>query len=179
VDVEYKNGKLKIVAERASLAAVLYEVHRRTGAEISIPPAAGQEKVFATLGPAPARDVITALLSGSRFNFVMVGADGDPNQLRSLYLTPREGGMPTMPAVSEPAPTAAITPEAEPSPDDIGGAPEIPPEVSGAEEAAPEATPDADASGGPTGQPDMVPRRRHQGPGESPPPAEEPQPPEQ
>jgi hypothetical protein len=92
IEVNFANGKLRIWADRATLADVLAEVRRRTGAQLILPPGAGQEPIFADLGPAPAQEVLAALLNGSQFNFVMVGSDRDPSQLRGVYLTMRQGG---------------------------------------------------------------------------------------
>jgi AMIN domain len=100
VEVDFKRGLMTIHADKATLAEVLVEVRRKTGADIQIPPGADQEQVFTDLGPAPARDVMGALLNGSRFNFVVVGADNDPNALRSVILSARTGV--SMPAVSSP-----------------------------------------------------------------------------
>src|SRR6266849_2348545 len=75
VEVNYANGQLSIWADKASLAEVLYEVHRRTGADIPIPAGAEQDQVVTNLGPGPAREVLASLLNGSRFNFIMVGSE--------------------------------------------------------------------------------------------------------
>src|SRR6266496_2449369 len=91
VDVRNSHGNLWIWADKATLAEVMAEVHRRTGADMTMPPGAGQEQIIANLGPAPAREVLAALLNGSRFNFVMVGANNDPGQLKGIYLTTRDG----------------------------------------------------------------------------------------
>src|SRR5208282_3829349 len=66
VSVTFENGRLRIRAEKATLAQVLFEVQRQTQAEIAIPAGAEQEQVVADLGPAPARDVLAELLNGSR-----------------------------------------------------------------------------------------------------------------
>jgi hypothetical protein len=68
------------------LAQVLFEVQQKTQAEIAIPSGAEQEKVIADLGPAPARDVLSALLNGSSYNFVFVG---DELSLERVILTRR------------------------------------------------------------------------------------------
>jgi hypothetical protein len=73
VSVSYQNGLLSIQAERASLSQVLFEVHVKTRADIAIPAGAEQEQVVANLGPAPAKDVLSALLNGSTYNFIVVG----------------------------------------------------------------------------------------------------------
>ncbi len=88
VIVTYENGMLRIHADKATLAQVLYEVHLRTQAEIAIPAGAEQEKVIADLGPAPARDVLAELLNGSAYNFIFVGEE---LSLQRVILTRREG----------------------------------------------------------------------------------------
>jgi hypothetical protein len=73
VTVTFENGMLRIRADKATLAQVLFEVQRQTQAEIAIPAGAEQEEVVADLGPAPARDVLASLLNGSPYNFIFVG----------------------------------------------------------------------------------------------------------
>ena len=87
VTVTYAEGMLRIHSEKATLAQVLFEVHRQTQAEIAIPAGAEQEQVIADLGPAPARDVLGALLNGSSYNFVFVG---DELALERVILTRRD-----------------------------------------------------------------------------------------
>src|SRR5207237_7796782 len=93
LNVNCQNGQLTIWANNATLAEVLSEIHRQTGAEIPIPAEAGQDQVIANLGPAPARDVLTALLNGSRFNFILVGSDRDATPLKSVILSMRGDGV--------------------------------------------------------------------------------------
>jgi len=71
--VTFENGLLRIHAAKATLAQVLFEVQRQTQAEIAIPAGAEQEQIVVDLGPAPARDVLAALLNGSPYNFIFVG----------------------------------------------------------------------------------------------------------
>jgi AMIN domain len=120
VKVSYANGKLKIWANKATLAEVLTEVRHRTGADLIIPPGTGRETIVADLGPAPAREVLSALLNGSSFNFVIVGSDRDSTELRGVFLTTRNGGVadnslsyPAM-AVSE---VQQPEPDTQPQPD--------------------------------------------------------------
>jgi hypothetical protein len=120
VEVEFRNGKLTISANKATLAEVLYEVQRKTGADIPIPSDAQREQVVGSFGPAPAREVMASLLNGSRFNFILVASDNDPTQLRSVVLTPRGDAVP-QPAYVPPPPVAqAMTepsaPQVQPDP---------------------------------------------------------------
>ena len=87
MNVTYENGMLRIRAEKVTLAQILFEVHRRTQAEIAIPAGAEQEEVIADLGPAPARDVLGALLNGSSYNFIFVGNE---LSLERVILTRRD-----------------------------------------------------------------------------------------
>ena len=114
VEVEFRNGKLTIAANKANLAEVLYEVHRKTGADIPVPAGAEREQVVGSFGPGPAREVMASLLNGSRFNFILVASDQDPSQLRSVVLTPRGDAVSQPTAYVPPAPVAQVI--AEPPP---------------------------------------------------------------
>ncbi len=89
LEVAFRNGLLSINCDRASLSEVLFAVHQRTGAEIAIPAGAEQEKVVVNLGPAPAPDVLSQLLNGSKFNFVILSSPKNPGALDQVILTPR------------------------------------------------------------------------------------------
>jgi hypothetical protein len=114
LEVHFQNGKLSIWADKATLAEVLTAVHRQTGADIPIPAGADQEPVVANFKPAPARDVLAALLNGSRFNFIMVGSARNPAQLRSVLLTPRGNAIPQPVSYSPPPTAARVVPEPAP-----------------------------------------------------------------
>jgi hypothetical protein len=73
MEITFQNGLLRIHTERATLAQVLFEVQRQTGAEIAIPAGAESEEIAVELGPGPAREILAALLNGSRYNFIFVG----------------------------------------------------------------------------------------------------------
>jgi hypothetical protein len=122
LSVNFQNGRLTIWANKATLAEVLSEIHRQTGAEIPIPGDAGQDQVIANLGPGPARDVLTALLNGSRFNFILVGSDRDATQLKSVILSARGEGA-SQPAIQIPA-TPVEQSEPEPPPQEVPPPPE-------------------------------------------------------
>jgi hypothetical protein len=127
--VEYKNGRLSILAEKVSLAQVLGEVQRKIGADIPVPPLAAQEQVIVNTGLLPVRDALTSLLNGSRFNFIIVGADGDPAKVKSVILSYRGAGGMSQPVVApQPEPAATESqPEPEPPPQDMQPQPDMPP----------------------------------------------------
>ncbi len=95
VSVEFANGMLSIHAHNASLSEVLFQIQKKTGAEIAIPAGTEQERVAADFGPGTPSDVLSQLLNGSGLNFVVVGSESDPNALRSVLLSPKGPDLPT------------------------------------------------------------------------------------
>ena len=134
VEVEFRNGKLTIGANNATLAEVLYEVHRKTGADIPIPSGAERDQVVGNFGPGPARDVMASLLNGSRFNFILLASDTDPSQLRSVVLTARGDAGSQTPAYSPAQPVAGGGP-GQPA---TQVEPDAPPEVLDTDESRPQ-----------------------------------------
>ena len=113
--VHYSWGQLTIVAENSTLADILVAVRTQTGAAVEVPPSA-TERVVAHLGPAPARDVLTALLNGTHFNYVMIGSPAHPENVERLILTLKTGGdvetaPPPPEAQSSPVQTDGIGPQ--------------------------------------------------------------------
>jgi len=88
--VAYSGGQLTIVAHNSTLGDILRAVHAQTGAELEIPSNA-TERVVATLGPGPARDVLATLLNGTHFNYVMLGSPSDPTTVQRVVLTAKTG----------------------------------------------------------------------------------------
>jgi len=84
MEVTFHNGLLRIHVERATLAQVLFEVQKQTGADIAIPAGAESEEIAAELGPAPAREVLATLLNGSRYNFIFVGNNRGRNLQKAI-----------------------------------------------------------------------------------------------
>ena len=128
--VEYKDGRLGIVAHKASLAEVLREVQRQTGTDIPIPPGAGQEPIVADISLRPIREALVSLLNGSRYNFIMVDSEREPGKLKSVILTYRGAGGVSQPAIPYPqAPVTEVEPEPEPQPEVEPVQPEPPPDT--------------------------------------------------
>lgn len=94
--VSYLNSQLTIIANNSTLADILRMVRARTGAQLDIPPATASERVVTRLGPGDAREVLSQLLSGSRFDYVLLGSDSDPRAVTQVILTPREAAAGTM-----------------------------------------------------------------------------------
>lgn len=88
--VSYTSGLLSIHADQATLGEVLNAVHRETGADIPIPLGIENDKIVVELGPARPSEVLTSLLNGTRYNFILIGSSDDPTGLRSVILKPRD-----------------------------------------------------------------------------------------
>ena len=127
VNVQFAGGQLTIHAGNASLSEVLYQIQKKTGAEVAIPSGTEQERVAADFGPGTPSQVLAELLNGSGLNFVVIGSASDPNALRSVILTRKSGGVdpprnfaqyPTQPVdaenIDQPNPEPAVAPAAPP-----------------------------------------------------------------
>jgi hypothetical protein len=99
--VSFQGGLLTISAQNSTLGDILKAVRAQTGATIDLPGTAS-ERVVGQFGPAPARDVLTALLNGSHFNFLLLGSSTDPNALDRVILMAKSGAS----AESAPQPPA-------------------------------------------------------------------------
>jgi outer membrane biosynthesis protein TonB len=86
--ISYTGGQLTVTANNSSLPDILGSVVRITGAQLegSRPPES--ERVFGQFGPGSPRDVLNSLLSGSRYDYILVSALDDPGKVRQVMLTP-------------------------------------------------------------------------------------------
>jgi len=89
--VSFQGGQLMIAAQNSTLGDILKAVRTQTGATIDYPGNAS-ERVVGNFGPAPARDVLTSLLNGSHFNYMLLGSATDPDALDRVILTAKSGG---------------------------------------------------------------------------------------
>jgi hypothetical protein len=133
VRVRFAHGQLEIHAHDSTLSEVLFQIQKQTGAEIAIPAGTEQERVFVDAGPAPASQVLAELLNGSSLNFVVVGSESDPNLLRSVILSRRNGFAEYVPSYTPPPAARNFAPNvnipAEENPPDMNQPPDenIPP----------------------------------------------------
>ena len=86
--VTWNSQGLRIQATNSSLSQILNAVGTKTGARIE--GVSGDERVFGDYGPGPARDVLTQLLRGSAYDFLMLGDQGQGTP-RQVILTARRG----------------------------------------------------------------------------------------
>lgn len=115
-DVTYRNGQLTIDARNATLSQVLRSVQAKTGATIDVPASASGDRVAAVFGPGQPRDVLASLLNGTRFDYVILGINGNPGGIQRVILTPRQsGGSQTTSAAQAPS---QQQPQAQDQPDE-------------------------------------------------------------
>ncbi len=101
-----KNGLLTVESNNSDLGQILKEIASISG--MTVEGSIRSVHVFGMYGPGDTRDVLTDLLRGLGYNFMMVGAtrDGTP---RELDLTPQSGG--SAPAPSPPSTSTASQPQ--------------------------------------------------------------------
>jgi hypothetical protein len=86
-EVTMEGGLLTIDAPNSPLIDVLNGVHKATGA--SIEGATPTERVVVKLGPGDPGQVLAALLRGTAYDYVILGAPGRPDALTRVMLTPQ------------------------------------------------------------------------------------------
>ena len=85
-EVTYRDGMLTVQASNSTLNSVVTAIKNKTGIEFegweNVP-----DRVVLSLGPAPAGEVLSAIFSGSRFDFVAVGRPDSPGIVQRVILT--------------------------------------------------------------------------------------------
>lgn len=89
--ITFTEGALTINAQNSTLGDILRGVRNQTGASVDMPGNA-TERVMGKFGPGPARDVLTSLLNGTHFNYVLMGSATDPEALDRVVLTAKSNG---------------------------------------------------------------------------------------
>jgi hypothetical protein len=110
--VAYRDGQLTINAENVTLASVLQMVAEKTGAIIDVPAGSGQERIFEHSGPGRPNDVLTQLLNGTHFNFIIVNSPQHPFEPTQVLLSLQRADTEAPPATN----TASVTPATTTSP---------------------------------------------------------------
>lgn len=86
--------ELSITAKNSTLNSVLAELRRCMGTRIDVADGEGDRRVFDQLGPGPAREVISDLLSDSGFNFIIGSSETDPDKIETVMLMARTSDTP-------------------------------------------------------------------------------------
>src|SRR5208283_1969472 len=98
----------------ATLSQVLRSVQSLTGASVEMPASASNERVVGQIGPGHPRDVLSSLLNGSKFNYIILGVTGDPGAVQKVILTTPKPAA----AVNTAQTNAAPAPPEEPQEED-------------------------------------------------------------
>lgn len=88
--VTYQNGLLTVEAANCTLGDILNVIRTKAGIQFEGLQGA-QDRVAAKLGPAPADTVLTALLRGSHFDYMIIGRVDRPDIVQRVILTPAPG----------------------------------------------------------------------------------------
>lgn len=89
------NGdQLTIAADNSTLGSILAAVHGCAGVQIDIPDGATSSRVFDHLGPGSIRQVLTTLLNGTDFDYVIGSSVSNPQKIETILLTLRTSDAP-------------------------------------------------------------------------------------
>lgn len=143
LQVSYDGEQLTITADNASIVEIMRAVQKHTGADFDFPASAAAERIPSVrLGPAPAREVLSELLSWTNFDYIIQDSDENPTKVQTVLLAVRNKESKTSPGRSL---AAALRPtHLEPAPMEADPAP-IPTGAPAAEAGTP---PQADAPSG-------------------------------
>jgi len=103
--ISYVGGKLTVVANNATLDDVLIGVGKAIGANIQGGEPQSGERVFGQFGPASPSQVLSTLLVGSRYDFILVGSAESAGSVRAIILSANSGES-TQSAQFAPVPSA-------------------------------------------------------------------------
>lgn len=111
------NGLLTVDANNSDLGQILKDIADVSG--MSIDGSISSVRVFGVYGPSNSREVLTDLLTGLGYNFMMVGAtqEGTPRQLQLSLRNASATPTPSSPAVADTHENPAVT---APDPDAPG-----------------------------------------------------------
>jgi hypothetical protein len=91
-EIAWDGKQLSINADNSTLYDILMAVRSRLGTSIDVPASASSERVAVHLGPAPARAVLSALLEGSNYDYIIKARESNQNEIQSMIVTLRGEG---------------------------------------------------------------------------------------
>ncbi len=87
----FAGGNLTINVVDTTLSDVLTKVAALTGLKLDVPPGATSEHLtIVELGPGPAREILSSLLSDSSFDYVIQNSSTNPDRVESVLVMVRE-----------------------------------------------------------------------------------------
>lgn len=87
--IDYRNGKVSVVAERAELGKLLAALGKKIGASIEVAPELAREPVVARIGPTTPTQVLAQLLDGPRLEYIVMGSDESGDGLKRVIVRQR------------------------------------------------------------------------------------------
>lgn len=111
--ISYQAGYLTVVAENSTFADVINSIRNATNIPIETTGGPTGDRIAVQIGPAPVKDVLLALMEGSRFDFVIVGSETDPNGVSRVLLTPKIAGGSSQPVPQQQRAAAPMQPGIE------------------------------------------------------------------
>lgn len=91
--VTYRDGLLTVVATNSNLSSVLSAIRNKAGVQFDGLEGGSAERVAITMGPAPAAEVLTAILGGSNFDYIILERPDSPGIVQKVMLTPKGGSV--------------------------------------------------------------------------------------
>jgi len=132
--VTYRDGLLTVQALNSNLSSVVTAIRNKTGIEFEGAENIS-ERVAISLGPAPEGDVLAAIFSGSKYDFVALGRPDSPSTVQRVILTVKNKPGAPAEAQAQPRPTQQgegeeeEVPEEQPNGGDPQDTPVQPPPV--------------------------------------------------
>ncbi|HJT53402.1 MAG TPA: hypothetical protein VJ848_06090 [Candidatus Angelobacter sp.] len=109
VSVNYRNGLLSVVAERAELGKVLQLVGSKIGTSIEVAPEITTDPVIAYISQATPTQVLAQLLDGPQLEYIVMGSDESGHVLNRVIVRKRSS-FARQPLVAVKAPSTAQGP---------------------------------------------------------------------
>ena len=92
--VTFRDGLLTVQTTNSTLGGVLAAIRNKTGIQFEGLEGGLSERVALSLGPAPEGEVLSAILSGTRYDFVAIDRPDSPGIVQRVILTARPGSSP-------------------------------------------------------------------------------------
>jgi hypothetical protein len=90
--VVLSDGLLSILAENSTLGDVLNAVKNLTGATVEAPTTANNQRIAVNLGPGNPQQVLQELLSGSKFDYMILGSPTNATTIEKIIISNRGAG---------------------------------------------------------------------------------------
>lgn len=87
--IDYRDGQVSVVAEKAELGQLLEALGKKIGARIDVAPEVAREPVVARIGPATPTQALAQLLDGPKLEYIVMGSDASGHGLKRVIVRRR------------------------------------------------------------------------------------------